>query len=59
MKRLSLPIAWVLFGSALGLSYSTEAYSQGLGDVKQLCSNATAANKAMAKQAGYDLDSNI
>jgi protein involved in polysaccharide export with SLBB domain len=38
----------------LPLSFS--AYSQGLGDVKQLCDNATVANKAMARQAGYDLD---
>jgi len=38
------------------MSLSFSAYSQGLGDVKQLCGNVTAANKAMAKQAGYDLD---
>ena len=57
MKRLSLPMAWILFAATFGLSFSTSAYSQGLGDVKQLCNNATAANKAMAKQAGYDLDS--
>ena len=40
----------------LGISLSFNTYSQGLGDVKQLCDNATAANKAMARQAGYDLD---
>ena len=49
-------MAQILFAATLGLSLSTSAYSQGLGDVKQLCNNATAANKAMAKQAGYDLD---
>ena len=42
--------------SAAGLSFSTSTSAQGLGDVKQLCNNATTANKAMAKQAGYDLD---
>jgi len=57
MKRLSLPMARILIAASLGLSFSVSAYSQGLGDVKQLCNNATAANKAMAKQAGYDLDS--
>ena len=56
MKRLSLPMARILITATLGLSFSVSAYSQGLGDVKQLCNNATAANKAMAKQAGYDLD---
>ena len=56
MKHLSLPMARILIAVTLGLSFSTNAYSQGLGDVKQLCNNATAANKAMAKQAGYDLD---
>jgi hypothetical protein len=56
MKRLSLPMARILIAATLGLSFSVSAYSQGLGDVKQLCDNATAANKAMAKQAGYDLD---
>ena len=56
MKRLSLPMARILIAATLGLSFSTSIYSQGLGDVKQLCDSATAANKAMAKQAGYDLD---
>ena len=31
-------------------------YSQDLAQAKQLCGNLTAANKAMAQQAGYDLD---
>ena len=42
--------------SFIAISHSFNAYSQGLGDVKQLCDNATAANKVMARQAGYDLD---
>ena len=56
MKYFKLPALLVLCISILGLSLSFSAYSQGLGDVKQLCDNATAANKAMARQAGYDLD---
>ena len=31
-------------------------HSQDLAQAKQLCGNLTAANKAMAQQAGYDLD---
>ena len=56
MKYFKLPALLVLCISILGLSLSFSAYSQGLGDVKQLCDNATAANRAMARQAGYDLD---
>ncbi len=56
MNYFKLPALLVLCFSILGLSLSFSAYSQGLGDVKQLCDNATAANKAMARQAGYDLD---
>ena len=56
MKNFKLPALLVLCFSILGLSLSFSAYSQGLGDVEQLCDNATAANKAMARQAGYDLD---
>lgn len=46
--RYVLPLAFII-GSAAG-------YSQDLTKAKQLCENITAANKAMAKQAGYDLD---
>jgi hypothetical protein len=56
MKYFKLPALLVLCISFVGLSLSLNVYSQGLGDVKQLCDNATAANKAMARQAGYDLD---
>ena len=56
MKHYKLPACWVLFISILGISMSLNTSSQGIGDLKQLCDNATAANKAMAKQAGYDLD---
>jgi protein involved in polysaccharide export with SLBB domain len=56
MKYFKLPALLVLSISFVGMSLSFTAYSQGLGDVKQLCDNATAANKAMARHAGYDLD---
>ena len=56
MKKQSLIAFLTLLMSAAGLSFSTSTSAQGLGDVKQLCNNATTANKAMAKQAGYDLD---
>ena len=56
MKLFKLPALCVLCISILGISVSLNTYSQGLGDVKQLCDNVTAANKAMARQAGYDLE---
>ena len=34
-------------------------YSQDLAQAKALCGNVTEANKAMAKQAGYDLDVSV
>ena len=51
-----MPALLVLCLPFVAMSLSFSVYSQGLGDVKQLCDNATAANKAMARQAGYDLD---
>ena len=56
MKKHSLIAFLTLLMSVVGLSFSSVTSAQGLGDVKQLCNNATTANKAMAKQAGYDLD---
>ena len=56
MKQSSLSAFWFFAVSIVGMTLSVSSYSQGLGDVKQLCGNATTANKAMAKQAGYDLD---
>ena len=44
-----------IFTLALMLCTSM-SYSQDLAQAKALCGNVTAANKAMAKQAGYDLD---
>ena len=56
MKYFKLPLLWVTCIPIVVMSFSFNTYSQGLGDVKKLCDNATAANKAMARQAGYDLD---
>ena len=44
-----------IFTLALML-FTSMSYSQDLAQAKALCGNVTAANKAMAKQAGYDLD---
>ena len=47
---------WLL-GIAMTTSlFSGGAFAQGLGDVKELCGNLTTANRAMAKQAGYNVD---
>lgn len=56
MKRPSLSAFWFFIVSVVGMTLSVSSYAQSLDGVKQLCGNATAANKAMAKQAGYDLD---
>ena len=44
-----------IFTLALML-FTSMSYSQDLAQAKALCGNVTAANKVMAKQAGYDLD---
>ncbi|MDB9737378.1 SLBB domain-containing protein [Porticoccaceae bacterium] len=36
--------------------FSGSVFAQGLGDIKELCGNLTPVNKAMAAQAGYDVD---
>lgn len=41
-----------------GLAISSITFAQ-VGDLKQLCNNATVANKRMAKQAGYDRSSKL
>ena len=56
MKKHGLIAFLSLFMSVAGLLFSISTSAQGLGDVKQLCNNATTANKVLAKQAGYDLD---
>ncbi len=57
MKKLNFTSSLANLIFATGILLSLYIQSQGLGDIKQLCDNATGANKAMAKQAGYDLDS--
>ncbi len=56
MKHFKSPVPWVLCITCLVISLSNNIYSQGIGDLKQLCSDATSAQRAMAKQAGYDVD---
>ena len=56
MKQLKTTDLWRhIFTLALML-FTSMSYSQDLAQAKALCGNVTAANKAMAKQAGYDLD---
>ena len=47
---------WLLSIAMSASFFSGSALSQGLGDIKELCGNLTPANKAMAAQAGYDVD---
>lgn len=56
MKNLKFlsSLSFSLF--ALVIVFSTKAISQGVGDVQQLCNNISESNKAIAEQAGYDLD---
>ena len=56
MKHFKLPVFWVLCILMPAILVSLNIYSQDIGDIKQLCDNATPTNKAMARQAGYDLD---
>ena len=56
MNHFILPAFWILSLLICVMALSFSAHSQGLGDIMRLCNNATVANKAMAKQAGYDLD---
>ena len=56
MKHYKLPLFLVLYIFIVGVSLPFNAHSQGSEDIKKLCDNATEANKAMASQAGYDLD---
>ena len=56
MKLVKTTNIWrSVFALAIMLCASM-SYSQDLAQAKALCGNVTAANKAMAKQAGYDLD---
>ena len=56
MKHFKLPAFWVLCTLMPAILVSLNIYSQDIGDIKELCENATSTNKAIAGQAGYDLD---
>ena len=56
MNHFRLYAFWILCISFTVILPSFDAHSQGLENILQLCDNATTANKAIAKRAGYDLD---
>ena len=56
MNHFRLYAFWILCISFTVTLPSFDAHSQGLENILQLCDNATTANKAIAKRAGYDLD---
>jgi protein involved in polysaccharide export with SLBB domain len=56
IKQLKITYLWRYLLALVIITGSATVYSQDLTKAKQLCGNITAANKAMAKQAGYDLD---
>ena len=56
MKQLKTTDLWRYTFTLVVMLCAAMSYSQDLAQAKALCGNVTAANKAMAKQAGYDLD---
>ena len=56
MTPLNIIKPWLLSIAVTTSLFSGSVVSQGLGDIKELCGNLTPANKAMAAQAGYDVD---
>ena len=56
MTPLNIIKPWLLSIAVTTSLFSGSVLSQGLGDIKELCGNLTPANKAMAAQAGYDVD---
>jgi protein involved in polysaccharide export with SLBB domain len=56
MRQLKTTTLWLLSITLITLCFSMSGYSQDLAEAKQLCGDLTAANKAMAKKAGYDLE---
>ena len=56
MTPLKSSKRWLLSIAVTASLLSGSAFSQGLGDIKELCGDLTPANKAMAAQAGYDVD---
>jgi protein involved in polysaccharide export with SLBB domain len=56
MKQLQTTDIWRYIFPLVVMLCTSMSYSQDLAQAKALCGNVTATNKAMAKQAGYDLD---
>ncbi|MDC0584966.1 SLBB domain-containing protein [bacterium] len=56
MKQLKTTDLWRYTFTLVVMLCAAMSYSQDVAQAKALCGNVTAANKAMAKQAGYDLD---
>ena len=56
MKLNNLWILWAVSVLILISAKSENGFAQGVGEIKRLCSSASASDKAMAKQAGYNLD---
>ena len=56
IMTLNISKRWLLSIAMTTSLFSGSAFSQGLGDIKELCGDLTPANKAMAAQAGYDVD---
>ena len=56
MRVIKTTKLWLLTIALMTLCVSVSGYSQDLDQAKQLCGNLTTANRAMAKQAGYNVD---
>ncbi len=56
MKLRNFVLFWLVNIFIFGSIFSPASLSQGMQDFTRLCGNVTAANKLMARQAGYDLD---
>ena len=56
MRAIKTTKTWLLSIALITLCFSVSGYSQDLAEAKKLCGNLTAANRAMAKKAGYNVD---
>ena len=56
MKQVRLLLLLMIIAPLLEWFLIVETHAQDIGDLKQLCKNASLADREMAKQAGYDLD---
>lgn len=57
MKKLKTTSFWRYILVLVSMFYGSVSFSQDLAQANQLCGSLTEVNKAMAKQAGYDLES--